>query len=149
PEPPRGRRVKTVHAPLTRSEWKSIGALCLLVIPLTLYWACNEQQGNTIALWSMDNTDRSIFGWDIPWTWFQSFNPAVIFFGTPLLLALWERQGTDAPNSTRKMAWGCYLMTIANLLMAFAAWHAGTGKSHWMWLTVYFVVMTIGEIYLD
>ena len=55
-----------------------MGALFLLVIPLTLYWACNEQQGNTIALWSMDNTDRAVISWlawQIPWTWFQSFNP--------------------------------------------------------------------------
>ena len=33
------------------------GSLLLLTIPLTLYWACNEQQGNTMALWSMNNTD--------------------------------------------------------------------------------------------
>ncbi len=148
PEPPRAMRAKQPRPPLTKAEWKSVGALFLLVIPLTLYWACNEQQGNTVALWSMDNTDRAIFGWNIPWTWFQSFNPGVIFFGTPMLLALWQRQGAGAPSSTMKMAWGCYLMTIANLVMAFAAWHLGAGKSNWLWLAVYFVIMTVGEIYL-
>lgn len=146
PEPPRAMRAKEPRPPLSRAEWKSVGALFLLVIPLTLYWACNEQQGNTIALWSMDNTDRSVFGWDIPWTWFQSFNPGVIFFGTPLILAFWQRQGARALNSAMKMAWGCYLMMIANFVMAFAAWHAG--KSNWLWLAVYFVIMTVGEIYL-
>jgi proton-dependent oligopeptide transporter, POT family len=148
PEPPRAARAKKPRPPLTKKEWKSVGALFLLVIPLTLYWACNEQQGNTIALWSIDNTDRALFGWNIPWTWFQSFNPGVIFFGTPLILALWERQGARAPNSATKMALGCYLMMAANLIMAFAAWHAGSGKSHWLWLAVYFTVMTAGEIYL-
>ncbi len=148
PEPPRAVRASEPRPPLTKTEWKSVGALFLLVIPLTLYWACNEQQGNTIALWSIDNTDRAVFGWNIPWTWFQSFNPGVIFFGTPLILALWERQGTRAPNSAMKMALGCYLMTAANLLMAFAAWHAGGGRSSWLWLAIYFTVMTAGEIYL-
>jgi POT family proton-dependent oligopeptide transporter len=148
PEPRRVARAKEPRPPLTKKEWKSVGALLLLVVPLALYWACNEQQGNTIALWSIDNTDRAVFGWTIPWTWFQSFNPGVIFFGTPMLLALWERQGARAPTSAMKMAYGCYLMVAANLVMAFAAWHAGSGKSNWLWLAVYFTVMTAGEIYL-
>ena len=73
-----------------------------LSFPTTLYWACNEQHGNTMSLWAIDYTDRGInlFGWhgEIPWTWFQSINPGVILFGTPLLLALWTRQGPRAPN---------------------------------------------------
>ncbi|MBS0280012.1 MAG: MFS transporter, partial [Proteobacteria bacterium] len=139
-------RAHEPRPPLTKAEWKSVGALFLLVIPLTLYWACNEQQGNTMALWSIDNTDRSLFGWDIPWTWFQSVNPFVIFIGTPLLLALWDRRG--APSSTMKMAWGCYLMMAANLVMALVAWNAGGEKSSWLWLSLYFIVMTMGEITL-
>jgi POT family proton-dependent oligopeptide transporter len=148
PEPPRAKQAGIPAKPLTRSEWKSVAALLLLVIPLTLYWACNEQQGNTMALWSMDNTDRMIFGWTIPWTWFQSFNPAVIFFGTPFILAYWDQKGAAGPGSGQKMAYGCYLMMAANLVMAFAAWQAGAGKSSWLWLALYFTVMTVGEIYL-
>ena len=51
---------KTVTRPLDAPEWKSVGALILLVIPVTLWWACYEQQGNTIALWAIDNTDRTL-----------------------------------------------------------------------------------------
>ena len=142
--------VKTAPQPLTRQEWQSVGALLLLVIPLTLYWACNEQQGNTMALWSIDNTDRAInlFGWhtEIPFTWFQSFNPGVIFAGTPLILLLWQRQGARQPSTAMKMVTGCLLMTAANLLMVVAA--AGGGKSSWLWLAAYFVILTLGEIYL-
>jgi POT family proton-dependent oligopeptide transporter len=149
--PDSGKVVRSPSQKLNREEWKAVGALLLLVIPLTLYWACNEQQGNTMALWSMDNTDRTInfFGWhtEIDWTWFQSVNPFVIFAGTPLILALWDRQGARQASATMKMVTGCGLMVAANLLMAFAAWQ-GHGKSNWEWLTVYFVVLTIGEIYL-
>ena len=152
PEPVRAKSARAPRQPLSASEWKSVGALFLICIPLTLYWACNEQQGNSVALWSIDNTDRAInlSGWhtEIPWTWFQSFNPFVIFVGTPLLVALWRRQGANAPNTVMKMVWGCALMVIANLLMAFAAWHAGAEKSSWLWLSAYFVILTIGEIYL-
>lgn len=142
--------VKAAPQPLTRQEWQSIGALFLLVIPLTLYWACNEQGGNTMALWSIDHTDRaiSLFGWhgEIPFTWFQSVNPFVIFVGTPLILALWQRQGARQPSTTVKMVTGCAAMVAANLMMAVIA-HSG-GKASWLWLVAYFAIMTVGEIYL-
>ena len=73
------------------------GALILLVIPLTLWWACYEQQGNIIALFA-DGQYRprlipGLIDWQIPVTWFQSFNPFMIFAFTPFLIALWARAG--------------------------------------------------------
>ena len=63
----------------TASEWRAILALIALFVPMTLFWATYEQQGNTIALWADDHTDRSInlLFWhgEIPITWFQAFNP--------------------------------------------------------------------------
>ena len=156
--PDGGRTVATVDAPrqnLSPDEWKAIIALALLLLPLTLYWACNEQWGNTLTLWSIDNTDRSIalFGWhgEIPWTWFQALNPLVIFFGTPMLLSIWKRQGPRQPGTARKMLIGCLLMSAANLLMIVPALLTGRGAgghASWLWLLGYYVVMTMGEIHL-
>ena len=50
-----------------------------------------------------------------------------------------------------KMAWGCYLMVAANLALTLGLRrlrYAGGDKSNWLWLAVYFIVMTAGEIYL-
>ena len=47
------------------------------------------------------------------------------------------------------MALGCCGVTAANLVMALAAFHAGGGKASWLWLFGYFVVITIGELYLS
>jgi POT family proton-dependent oligopeptide transporter len=34
--------------------------------------------------------------------------------------------------------------------MAYAAWHTGeSGKASWLWLFAYFVVITLGELYLS
>src|SRR4029077_3249571 len=46
--------------PLERSEWHGILALLALFLPTTLFWATYEQQGNTIALWADDYTDRMV-----------------------------------------------------------------------------------------
>ena len=140
--------------PLTRDERRSVMALIFLCIPLTLYWACYEQQGNTLNLWTADNTDRTIdlLFWrgEIPVTWFQSLNPMMIIFFTPVLIAFWTNQaakGTE-PNSVRKMAIGCLLLVIANLVMAVAAMLTGDGKASWLWLVVCIGLITVGEIYL-
>jgi POT family proton-dependent oligopeptide transporter len=123
--------------------------LLLLFVPVSLFWATYEQQGNTIALWADQFTDRRLFGAEIPVTWFQAFNPFMIFAFTPFVVALWRHQGPNEPSTTMKLAIGCFLTALAYLVMALAAWNAGAGKASWVWLLAYFVVITIGELYLS
>jgi POT family proton-dependent oligopeptide transporter len=152
----KSRAAHRENVALTRDQRRAVLALIILCIPLTLYWACYEQQGNTVNLWTADNTDRSInlLFWrgEIPVTWFQSLNPFVIFTFTPLLIGLWTRQAARGrePNSVIKMTIGCACMMAANLIMVAAVMLAGeTGKASWLWVVVYIVVLTIGEIYLS
>lgn len=143
------------HAALTADERSAIGGLLVLFIPATLFWATYEQQGNTIALWADAYTDRSIdlLAWHgtIPTTWFQAFNPFMIFAFTPLVMALWKRQAQRGrePSTVTKMAIGCLGVVVANLILAAAAWNAGGGKASWLWLFAYFVALTLGELYLS
>lgn len=156
--PAEGLKQKTEKAPrqpLTHAEWKSVGALILLIIPLTLWWACYEQQGNIIALFADANTDRrlipGLIDWQIPVTWFQAFNPFIIFAFTPFVIALWTSQARSLrePNSMFKIAIGCVLLALSYVVMAFAAWHGGSGQISWLWLLAFFLLITIGEIYLS
>lgn len=143
----------TSPAPLTRADRQAIIALLLLVLPVSLFWATYEQQGNTIALWADQQTDRHVnhllFAFDIPVTWFQAFNPFMIFAFTPLVVALWRRQGAREPATVAKLAIGCFLNAAAWLVMAVAAWHVGRGQASWLWLFVFFVIITVGELYLS
>jgi proton-dependent oligopeptide transporter, POT family len=143
------------HKPLRRSERRGILALLALFVPTTLFWATYEQQGNTIVLWADDHTDRTIdlilWHGEIPVTWFQAFNPFMIFAFTPLVVALWAWQATrgNEPSTVTKMAIGCFGVTLANLIMIAAAWQAAGDEASWLWLLGYFVVITIGELYLS
>jgi POT family proton-dependent oligopeptide transporter len=151
----KNRTEKAPRQPLNRAEWMSVGALILLVFPLALWWACYEQQGNIIALFADANTDRrlipGLIDWQIPVTWFQAFNPFIIFAFTPFVIALWTRQARTLkePNSMYKIATGCVLLAISYVLIAYASWHGGAEKISWMWLLAYFVLITTGEIYLS
>jgi len=144
------------RGPLDRIERRAVVSILLLSLPTTLFWATYEQQGNTIALWADDYTDRTInlIFWkgEIPVTWFQAFNPFMIFAFTPFVVALWARQARrgSEPSTINKMALGCFGVTLANLIMVGAAWQAGGAPdASWLWLFAYFVVITIGELYLS
>jgi POT family proton-dependent oligopeptide transporter len=148
-DPPRRDQM----AALRPDEMRRLAALAILCAPVTLFWAVYEQQGNTIALWADGFTDRKlpIVNFEIPTTWFQAFNPLMIFAFTPPLLALWARQSRRArePSTITKMAIGCLGLALANAILIAAAWHAGAGKASWLWLFAYFVVLTLGELYIS
>jgi POT family proton-dependent oligopeptide transporter len=135
--------------PIGREAWLSIGAIMALMLPVSLFWATYEQQGNTIVLWASQFTDRHVFGAEIPVTWFQAFNPFMIFAFTPFIVALWHRQGEREPSTVAKMAIGCFLNAAAYLVMVAAAAQAGSAQASWLWLFAYFVVITVGELYLS
>jgi len=156
PDEPQITRAGATRPRLTAEERRGIAGLLLLFIPVTLFWAGYEQQGNTIALWADSFTDRTLdLGFvsaTIPTTWFQSFNPFMIFAFTPFIVALWRRQAARGaePTTVTKIAIGCLGVALANLIMAYAAWHTGAGgKASWLWLFAYFVVLTLGELYLS
>jgi POT family proton-dependent oligopeptide transporter len=141
--------------PLDRRERLRIVALLVLFAPTTLFWATYEQQGNTIVLWADDHTNRYIdlLFWhgEIPITWFQAFNPLLIIAFTPFLVRLWARQAKrgSEPGTVTKMSLGCLGVAIANLIMAGAAWSAAGDEASWLWLLAYFVVITLGELYIS
>ncbi len=149
------RASRAMQQPLDRAEWQAVLALIALFLPVTLFWATYEQQGNTIALWADDHTNRSInlliwYG-EIPTTWFQAFNPFMIFAFTPLVIGLWAwqaRRGSE-PSTVTKMAIGCLLCALSYVIMAGAAWEAAGDEASWLWLFAYFVVITTGELYLS
>jgi POT family proton-dependent oligopeptide transporter len=67
------------------------------------------------------------------------------------VIALWARQARRGrePSTVSKMALGCILAAVAYLIMAGAAYVAAGDSAHWLWLFAYFVVLTIGELYLS
>src|SRR5262245_17307929 len=148
------RRTSTgATQPLAPRERRAIMALLALWLPVMLFWATYEQMGNTIALWADQQTDRTInlliWRGEIPTTWFQAVNPFMIFAFTPFIVALWRRQGAREPTTATKMAIGCLLNALSYVILVAAALQAADHKASWLWLMAYFVVITVGELYLS
>jgi POT family proton-dependent oligopeptide transporter len=126
-------RRATGGAPLSGAEWCAILALIVLMLPVGLFWAAYEQQGNTVVLFANTFTDRHVgalgFSGEIPVTWFLALNPFMIFAFTPFIVALWRWQGASEPTTVVKMAIGCLLGGVAFLVLALAAWNGGGGQA--------------------
>ncbi|MGV8996478.1 MAG: peptide MFS transporter [Parvibaculaceae bacterium] len=144
------------RTPLTRADWRAISSLLVLCVFVTFFWATYEQQGNTLALWIDTQTNRHInllfWAGEIPTSLFQSLNPFMIFAFTPFVIALWTWQAKRGrePSTIVKMAFGCFGVALANLVMLGAAWQAGpTGTASALWVIAYFAVITTGELYIS
>jgi len=151
----RMKATKEVSKPLTGQEWKAIIALFLLLIPGSLFWSVYEQQGNTISLFANELTDRRLIpglvNWQIPGSWFQAFNPAMIVGFTPLVVMFWTWQArrNAEPSVLTKMALGNFMLAGSYLVMVAAVNLSGHGPVSWLWLLLFFAMITLGELYFS
>ncbi len=138
--------------PLTKGEWNAVYALIFLCFLNIMFWAVYEQQGNTLQIWADKKTDWMLGGWEVPSSWFQSFNPFMIFLFAPVLNMVWAWQAKkgNEPNSIAKMGIGCLLCGAAYIVMIMAAKAMpGDEKGSVMWLTGTVFIFTMGELYLS
>jgi POT family proton-dependent oligopeptide transporter len=138
--------------PLTPDEWKRVIALITVCAVTVLFWGVYEQQGNTLQLLADERADWRLFGWSMPSSWFQSFNPLLIFVLTPFLNRYWGWQSARGkePASIAKMGLGCVIMGLGFALLIFLLHGLPVGqKLHWLWLFACVFFFTVGEIYLS
>jgi len=137
---------------LSADEWKRVLAVVVLCAINVIFWGVYEQQGNTMQLWADRNTNWHFLGFNIPSTWYQAFNPFMIFIFAPLLNQFWawQAKSRNEPSSVVKMGIGCLLVGLSYVVMIAAA--QGTGpddRRTVMWLVGMTFIITIGELYLS
>lgn len=152
PEPPRAA-VAAVESPRSADAKRSLMLLLAIGLVVVIFRGAYAQTGNTIALFIDQGVDRMVGGGlAIPMTWFQSLNPLLVFALTPFLVARWNRtaaKGRDVSSALR-MGIGAFLVGASFLLLAAAAAAAqARGESvSWVWVVAFFVILTVGELYI-
>ncbi len=152
PEPVISARDRSKEEPLSSDDWKKVWALVALCILNIVFWGVYEQQGNTLQIWADKNTNWNLLGWEVPSTWLQSFNPAMIFLFAPLLDGFWRWQAARGkePTSIVKMGMGCFLLGIGFAVMIAAGSVVGPEeRGSILWLVATTFIVTIGELYLS
>ncbi|MGV3664674.1 MAG: peptide MFS transporter [Leptospira bouyouniensis] len=106
------------------------------------FWMAFEQMGTSLNLFALRNTDRFLFGWEIPASLLQSLNPLMILVFGPVLSYLWSylAKTNKNPNPIMKFVISLVLLGFGFLVMVFAAKLAETGVvvSIFFLVSVYF-----------
>ncbi|WP_300379099.1 peptide MFS transporter [Henriciella sp.] len=123
----------------------------LAMLALTsLYWAAQSQVWNAYPLWLRTDVDRSIFGMNIPVTWFQSLDSTAVLILAPLVLWYWRVQSRRKaePSDLIKLAIGCGVFASAFVLLGLGDLLSGGEAVALVWPVIFHFICGVGFLYV-
>ena len=134
----------------TPVERRRFWAILVLFIAAAAFWSAFEQAGSTLNLFAERNTD--MHQWDARlWglfraSYFQSFNSIFLIALAPVFAWLWISLKRREPSSTAKFSWGLVFVGLGFAILIPVA--GTTNVSPW-WLTITYLLHTVGELCLS
>ncbi len=137
---------------LTKVELHRILVIYILGFFIIFFWAAFEQAGSSLTFIADNQTDRHIFGWEMPPSMVQIFNGIFVFgFAFPFSI-LWDklRAKNKEPLSTVKQAIGLGLIAISYFIIAHNVKNLGnSGLLGIQWLILLYLIQTFAELCLS
>ena len=143
----------------TREEKQRMTVIFILTFFVIFFRAGFEQAGSSMTIYTDKYINRSLFGWEIPTTYFQSVNPLFIVALGPLFAWFWNSKYGRRLTTPVKMSLGMILLGVGFLFMLVATFGVqteGTGdaevvtqKAALIWLVMTYFFHTIGELCLS
>jgi proton-dependent oligopeptide transporter, POT family len=129
------------------TERKRSGAILVLFVASAVFWAAYEQAGSSLSLFAERSTNRMVFGFDFPASWFQFVPALFVMILAPMFAWLWIALGKREPSSPAKFVWALVFGGIAFAILVPPARATLTGAlvSPW-WLTGTYFIQTVGEM---
>ena len=137
---------------LTKIERQRIWVIYIIAFFVIFFWSAFEQAGASLTYFADEQTDRSVFGWEMPASFFQSFNPVFVVLLAPLFSSLWLKLGQKnmEPASPIKQSLGLLFLALGYLVIAFGVKGVEPGmKVSIMWLSGLYFIHTMGELMLS
>lgn len=135
-----------------KTQWSRVLVIIVLAIFNVIFWSGFEQAGGTFNLFAEQNTNRIVFGWDVPASWFQALNPVFIVILAPLFSMMWIKlaQIGHNPRTPYKFSFGLLLLGLGFILMTGAQSKADAGLLvSPLWLVGVYFLHTAGELCLS
>ncbi len=137
---------------LTKIETQRILVIFVLVFFVIFFWGAFEQAGASLTLFAERQTHRTIFGWEMPASYFQSVNPLAVIALAPIFTIIWGFLYVRKlePSSPKKMAIGLALVALGYVVIAIAVKGLGVeDKVSMWWLIGLYLIHTMGELCLS
>ena len=133
--------------------WKDrMIALIIFMIINISFWACFEQAGTSLTLFADRNVDRMIFGWEMPASMTQFFNPFFIIVFGSIFSLMWVKLSKIGKNPSIPLK---FCFGIVQLALGFLVTNIGFQFVNEAFqvplLTLVFLYMlhTSGELFLS
>ncbi|TLS35471.1 peptide MFS transporter [Pseudalkalibacillus caeni] len=148
---------KNEKKPLTKQEKDRTSVILILAVFVVIFWAGFEQAGASFTLYTRDFIDRTVFGYEIPVSFFQSLNPLFILLLAPVVSALWIKLARTKRGDfaiPTKMAFGLILLGLGFMVLIPAVMMTGsdeqniTMKASMLFMVVTYLLHTLGELSL-
>lgn len=137
---------------LTKVERNRIIVIFLLAFFVIFFWGAFEQAGASLTLFADRQTNRTLFGWEMPASYFQSINPLAVICLAPVFTIIWGYlyKKRMEPASPYKMAYGLALVALGYVVIAIAVKGLGVSEkvSMW-WLIALYIIHSMGELCLS
>tara|TARA_Y100000589_G_C27175487_1_gene638542 strand:- start:169 stop:2109 length:1941 start_codon:yes stop_codon:yes gene_type:complete len=134
------------------SIWKDrMIALVIFMIINIVFWACFEQAGTSLTLFADRNIDRVIFGWEMPASMTQFFNPFFIILFGSLFSVMWVKLSKIGknPNIPMKFAFGILQLGLG-FLLTYVGFQLSTDNLVPLFvLILLYMLHTTGELFLS
>lgn len=137
---------------LTKIERERIWVIYIIAFFVIFFWSAFEQAGASLTYFADEQTNRNIFGWTMPASFFQSFNAVFIVILGLVFSNLWVWLGKRNmdPSSPVKQSLGLFFLAIGYLVIAFGVKDVQPGvRVSILWLTGLYFIHTLGELMLS
>ncbi len=143
---------KVAKHQLSPKEKQHIAVIFIIALFVIFFWAAYEQAGVSLTYFADQQTDRHVFGWEMPTSYFQSFPAIFVVLLAPVMSMLWELLGRIGlePSSPMKQAIGLAFLSLGYLFIAFGVKDLDPNvKVSMFWLTGLYFIHTLGELSLS
>jgi len=125
-----------------------IFASLFLIMLCPLFWALFEQTGSSLNVFTDRAVDRSLLGWEVPASVFQSVNSIFIILLAPMFAALWSFLGKRGLEPSAPFKFGIGLVIVgAGFLVLVAGAVANSGQlTPVIFIFLIYLLHTIAEL---
>jgi POT family proton-dependent oligopeptide transporter len=140
---------------LTREDRRRLLVVGLMLVFSVCFWLVFQQAGSTLSLFAKEYANRTIGGFEVPASWFQTINALLIVVLGPLFVWIWARRAGRFPSSPVKFAMGLMFAALGFFLLVPAAMLARPlptdpiARVSMGWLLGVYVLHTFGELCLS
>lgn len=140
---------KSVFTMKPESRNRIIVALFLISLQV-LFWALFEQAGSSLTLYTDEQVNRNLFGWEVPASMFQSINAIYIVLLGPVFALIWAQMGKKGiePSTPVKFAMALVQLGLGFLVLVWGA-NSGVGLTPVIFIFLIYLLHTTGELCLS